>query len=155
MNKWTAIVSVIAATSAIIVASSFDKIESQQSIRDELDSTTLLLDFMRIPEGEYVVLYSTTPKIISSGSIVAKLPCDDNSEPRDWMLIGGQGTNLSPIKLDLIQGTPENMCAYVANIPNESAPNISGIVLVNTSDNAIRLPRTSSIVITTHAVSGV
>ena len=153
MNKWIAILAVIITTSATILVSSISKIESQQATIDALDSTTLLLDFKKIPQNDYVILYSTAPKIITSGSIVAKLPCDANSDPKDWMLIGGVGTNLSPIKVDLIQGTPGSMCAYIANIPNESAKNISGIVLVNTGSDPLRLPRTSSIVITIHAVS--
>ena len=156
MNKWIAIATVIAATSATILVSSINEIDSQQTqqiIIESLDSTTLLLDLKTIPANDYIVLYSLAPRVIGSGSIVAKLPCDDNSEPKNWMLIGGVGTDLSPIKVDLIQGTPGSMCAYIASIPNESAPNISGVVLVNTTDDPIRLPRTSSIVITVQEVS--
>ena len=151
MNKWIAVVTVIAAT--IILVSSIREIESQQASMDALDSTTLILDSKAIPASDYLILYSSAPKIITSGSIVAKLPCDDNSEPKNWMLIGGVGVDLSPIKVDLIQGTPGSMCAYTASIPNESAKNISGVVLVNTTSDPIRLPRTSSIVITVQGVS--
>lgn len=153
MNKLIAIAAVTVTIFATILISSIDRIESQQSTIDVLDSTTILLDFARIPAGDYIILYSTTPKIISSGSVVAKLPCDENSDPNDWMLLGGVETNLSPITMELIQGTPGNMCAYMGNVPNESAPNISGIILVNTADNDIRLPRTSLIVITVQEVS--
>jgi len=151
MNKWIAVVTVIAAT--IILVSSISEIESQQASMDALDSTTLILDSKAIPASDYLILYSSAPKIITSGSIVAKLPCDDNSEPKNWMLIGGVGVDLSPIKIDLIQGTPGSMCAYTASIPNESAQNISGVVLVNTTSDPIRMPRTSSIVITVQGVS--
>ncbi len=151
MNKWIAVVTVIAA--ATILVSSISEIESQQAAMDALDSTTLILDSKAIPANDYLILYSSAPKIITSGSIVAKLPCDDNSEPKNWMLIGGVGVDLSPIKVDLIQGTPGSMCAYTASIPNESAQNISGVVLVNTTSDPIRMPRTSSIVITVQGVS--
>ncbi len=151
MNKWIAIVTAIAAT--IVLVSSISEIESQQASMDALDSTTLILDSKAIPASDYLILYSSAPKVITSGSIVAKLPCDDNSEPKNWMLIGGVGIDLSPIKVDLIQGTPGSMCAYTASIPNESAQNISGVVLVNTTSDPIRMPRTSSIVITVQAVS--
>jgi hypothetical protein len=151
MNKWIAIITVIAA--ATILVSSISEIESQQAATDVLDSTTLMLDSKTIPANDYVILYSSAPKIITSGSIVAKLPCDENSEPKNLMLIGGVGVDLSPIKLDLIQGTPGSMCAYTASIPNESAQNISGVVLVNTTSDPIRMPRTSSIVITVQGVS--
>lgn len=156
MEKWTAIIIVIIAASATIIASSINKIESQQASIDALDSTTLLLDFKKIAAGDYIILYSSSPKIITSGSIVAKLPCDDDSEPKDWMLFGGVRTDLTslqPIKLELIQGTPGSMCAYGATIPNESAPSISGILLVNSSGDAIRFPRTSSLVITVQVVT--
>jgi len=151
MNKWIAIATAIAAT--IILVSSISEIESQQAATDALDSTTLILDSKAIPANDYLILYSSAPKIITSGSIVAKLPCDDNSEPKNWMLIGGVGVDLSPVKVDLIQGTPGSMCAYTASIPNESAQNISGVVLVNTTSDPIRMPRTSSIVITVQGVS--
>jgi hypothetical protein len=151
MKKWIAIVAVIIATSATILTSSIDRSDSQQATVDALDSTTILLDFKGMAAGDYIVLYSSAPKTIASGAIVAKLPCDDNSDPKDWVLIGGIGTDLSPIKLDLIQGTPGDMCAYITNIQGDSR--ISGIVLVNASSDAIRLPRTSSIVITVHSVT--
>ena len=151
MNKWIAVITVVAA--ATILVSSINKIESQQATTDALDSTTITLDSKVIPANDYLILYSSAPKIIASGSIITKLPCDNNSEPKDWMLIGGVGLDLSPIKVDLIQGTPGSMCAYIANIPNESASNISGVVLVNTTSDPIRLPRTSSVVITVQAVS--
>ena len=152
-NRWIALVVVVIVASAIALTSSINKIESQQSTVNSFDSTTLLLDLKKIDAGDYIVLYSSAPKTITSGSIIAKLPCDANSDPKDWMLIGGVGTNLSPIKVDLIQGRPGSMCAYMANIPNESASNISGVVLVNTASESIRLPRTSSIVITVNGVS--
>ncbi|MFY3740788.1 MAG: hypothetical protein HMLIMOIP_001232 [Candidatus Nitrosomirales archaeon] len=155
MNKWIAIMTVVA--TATILGSSINRIESQQTeqivIDDVLDSTTIALDLKMIPANDYLILYTSAPKIITSGSIVAKLPCDDSSEPKNWMLIGGVGVDLSPINLDLIQGTPGSMCAYTASIPNESAQNISGLVLVNTTSDPIRMPRTSSIVITVHGVS--
>jgi len=151
MNKWIAIVTVIAA--ATILVSSISEIESQQAVTDVLDSTTLMLDSKAIPANDYLILYSSAPKIITSGSIVAKLPCDENSELKNLMLIGGVGVDLSPIKLDLIQGTPGSMCAYTASIPNESAKDISGVVLVNTISDPIRMPRTSAIVITVQGVS--
>jgi len=151
MNKWIAIVTAIA--TATILVSSISNIESQQAATDALDSTTLILDSKAIPANDYLILYTSAPKIITSGSIVAKLPCDDNSEPKNWMLIGGVGVDLSPIKVDLIQGTPGSMCAYTASIPNESAKNISGVVLVNTTSDPIRMPRTASIVITVQGVS--
>jgi hypothetical protein len=151
MNKWIAVVTVIVSTA--ILVSSVSEIESQQASIDALDSTTVELDLKVIPANDYLILYSSAPKVITSGSIVAKLPCDDNSEPKNWMLIGGVGIDLSPIKVDLIQGTPGSMCAYTASIPNESAENISGVVLVNTTSDPIRMPRTSSIVITVQGVS--
>ncbi len=118
-----------------------------------LDSTTVLLDLKKIPANDYILLYSTAPKVITSGSVVAKLPCNDDSEPTNWTLIGGIGLDLSMMKVELIQGNPGNMCAFRAEIPNESAPDISGIVLVNTTSDPIRLPVTSSIVITVQGVS--
>lgn len=155
MNKWAAIIAVTIVTSATLLASSINKIESQQATTDVLSSTTLLLDFKTIPKDDYIVLYSTAPKIITSGSIVAKLTCDDNSDPKNWMLLGGtkEPKNFSPLKLNLIQGSPGNTCTYIANIPNESAHNISGIVLVNTASDPIRFPRASSVVITVHEAS--
>jgi hypothetical protein len=153
MNKWTVVVAMIIAASVVLLGTSISRIESQQAAIDALDVTTLLLDLKKVAPGDYIVLYSTSPKIIASGSVIAKLPCDDDSEPKDWMLLAGMGTDLSPLKLDLIQGAPGIMCAYIGGIPNEGVSRVSGIVLVNTSSDPIRLPRTSSVVITVHSVS--
>lgn len=153
MNKWIAIVGVIVAASVTVMVSSLNKSESQQQMVDALDSATILLDSKVMPSNDYIILYSTAPKIISSGSVIAKLPCDEDSEPKGWILIGGVGTNLSKMKLELIQGSPGSMCAYIANIPNETAPDISGVVMVNTTSEPFRLPRTSSVVVTVQGVS--
>ena len=155
MNKWTPIVAVLIATSALVLSSSIDTIESQLDTIDVFDSTTILLDFKKLEAGDYMILYSSGPKIITSGNIVAKLPCDENSDPKDWMLIGGVGTDLSsfqPIEVQLTQGNPGSMCAYGANILGEYAT-ISVVVMVNNGGDAIRLPRTSTIIVTVHALT--
>lgn len=144
----------ILATSMTIFASSIVKIESQSSSIDVLDSTTILLDNKKIDAGDYIILYSTGDKIITLGNLAMKLPCDMNSEPKDWMLIGGVGSNLAtfqPIGVQLAQGNPGNMCAYSADIPGESE--MSVIVLVNSGSDGLRFPRTASIVITVHSVA--
>jgi hypothetical protein len=152
MNKWI-VVLVTIATSSLVIASTVSEINSQSATTDVLDSTTILLDLKKIPANDYILLYSTAPKVITSGSVVAKLPCNDDSEPTNWTLIGGIGLDLSMMKVELIQGNPGNMCAFRAEIPNESAPDISGIILVNTTSDPIRMPATSSVVITVQGVS--
>jgi len=152
MNKWIVILAATA-VSSLVIASTVSEINSQSATTDVLDSTTILLDLKKIPANDYILLYSTAPKIITSGSVVAKLPCNDDSEPENWTLIGGIGLDLSMMKVELIQGNPGNMCAFRAEIPNESAPDISGIVLVNTTSDPIRMPVTSSVVITVQGVS--
>ncbi|MFQ5920574.1 MAG: hypothetical protein ACE5JV_00985 [Nitrososphaerales archaeon] len=156
MDKRTAVVAVIIAVS-VGLASSIDRIESQEAGGgDLLDSSVVMLDLKKMAAGDYIILYSSAPKVITFGSIVAKLPCDDNSEPDGWMLLGGRRADLStfqPIEVELIQGTPGSLCAFEASIPEDSAPNVSGIILVNAGGEPIRLPRTSSVAVTVLGIS--
>lgn len=154
MKKWIAILAIIAAVSATILLSSFDRTESQMAGMDTLDSTTLILDHKKLNAGDYMILYSVGPKIITSGIVVAKLPCDLNSEPDNWMFLGGVGTDLvtfRPIEVELAQGTPGEMCAYAGDL-NTDDGEMSVIVIVNTGSEGLRFPRTSSVTVTVHSV---
>lgn len=149
MNKTTSLAIVTIAISTVIATSFIANAASiEQTNRiEQLDSTTLLLEGKRIGVGNFLMLYNTTPKIITSGIIVLKLPCDDNADPRGWRLYGGIGPEVMPLRTDLVLSTPQNLCVYRVDIPNKDVPAISNVILFNISENMIRFPPASTAVI--------
>ena len=52
------------------------------------DSVVVLLGGRTLPGNDFIHLYDTTPYIIMNGHVVAKLPCNDNSESPVNVLTG-------------------------------------------------------------------
>ena len=62
------------------------------------DSAVILLEGKTIPANDFIHLYDTTPYMIKSGHIAAKLPCDASSTSPLKILIGQlQTLNLQPL----------------------------------------------------------
>src|SRR5215467_3401193 len=59
------------------------------------DSAVILLEGKTIPANDYIHLYDTTPYMIKTGHIAAKIPCDASSTSPLKILIG-QAPNLKP-----------------------------------------------------------
>src|ERR671927_1264744 len=111
------------------------------------DSSTVLLDGKTIPAMDYIHLYDATPYKIMNGHVAAKLPCDTNSVTPLKMLVG-QAPNLKPASLALIKelSKPGSMCLYHYDIPQRGAIT-TDLALQNPSQNPIKLPDTSTVVI--------
>lgn len=154
MNKTILMIVVTIAVSTVIATSFISKAGSVEQTKgmDQLDSTILLLEGKRIPVGNFIMLYNTTPKIITSGIIVLKLPCDDDANPKGWRLYGGTGPEVMPLRTDLVLSTPQNLCVYRVDIPNKDVPAITNVILFNISDGMIRFPPASSAVITVTSI---
>ncbi len=154
MKKATlmAIVAIVAST--VIATSSITKAGSieQTSKIDVFSSQTLLLEGKRIPVGNFLMLYNSTPKVIGSGIVVLKLPCDDNANPKGWRLYGGIGPNVEPLKPVLVLSTLQNLCVYRLDIPDRDLPAISNIILFNVSNETIRFPPVTSVVVTVTSI---
>jgi hypothetical protein len=111
------------------------------------DSSTVLLDGKTIPAMDYIHLYDATPYKIISGHVAAKLPCDTKAITPLKMLVG-QAPKLKPAALALIKelSKPDNMCLYHYDIPQGGAIT-TDLALQNPTNNPIKLPDTSSVVI--------
>jgi hypothetical protein len=115
------------------------------------DSAVILLEGKTIPANDYIHLYDTTPYMIKTGHIAAKLPCDASSTSSLKILIG-QAPNLKPAELEFIKqlSTPGKMCLYhvdVASQPGGQAGVITDIAIQNPTSTTITFPSTSTVVI--------
>lgn len=115
------------------------------------DSAMILLEGKTIPANDFIHLYDTTPYMIKTGHVAAKLPCDASSTSPLRILIG-QAPNLKPAALELVKplSTPGKMCLYhvdVASQPGGEAGIITDIAIQNPTNTTIRFPSTSTVVI--------
>ena len=145
-------------TGALIhVGSSADLANAQQATATQKnvvrDSATVLLEGKIIPTKDYIHLYDSTPYLITSGHIAAKLPCDANSVSPLKILIG-QAPNLTPATLELVKplSTPGKQCIYHVDIPSKGQI-VTDIAIQNPTANEIKFLPTSSIVIGVNEIS--
>jgi len=115
------------------------------------DSAVILLEGKTIPANDYIHLYDTTPYMIKTGHIAAKLPCDASSTSSLKILIG-QAPNLKPAALEFIKqlSTPGKMCLYhvdLASQPGGQAGIITDVAIQNPTSTTITFPSTSTVVI--------
>ena len=115
------------------------------------DSAVILLEGKTLPANDFIHLYDTTPYMIKSGHIAAKLPCDASSTSPLKILIG-QAPNLKPAALDFVKplSTPGKMCLYhvdVASQPGGQAGIITDIAIQNPTSTTMTFPSTSTVVI--------
>ena len=115
------------------------------------DSAVILLEGKTIPANDFIHLYDTTPYMIKSGHIAAKLPCDASSTSPLKILIG-QAPNLKPAALEFVKplSTPGKMCLYhvdVASQPGGQAGIITDIAIQNPTSTTVTFPATSTVVI--------
>jgi hypothetical protein len=112
------------------------------------DSVTVLLDNKGIPAKDFIHLYDATPYMVASGHIAAKLPCDSSGES-PLMIVLGQAPDVKPAEMELVKelSSPGSMCIYHLDLTPEGINTVTDVALLNPTDNAIRLPRTSTVVI--------
>jgi hypothetical protein len=141
----------------ILVDSSANVANAQQATATQKnvvrDSATILLEGKIIPTKDYIHLYDSTPYLITSGHIAAKLPCDANSVSPLKILIG-QAPNLNPATLELVKplSTPGKQCIYHVDIPSKGQI-VTDIAIQNPTANEIKFPPTSTIVIGVNEIS--
>jgi hypothetical protein len=141
----------------ILVGSSANVANAQQATATQKnvvrDSATILLEGKIIPTKDYIHLYDSTPYLITSGHIAAKLPCDANSVSPLKILIG-QAPNLTPATLELVKplSTPGKQCIYHVDIPSKGQI-VTDVAIQNPTANEIKFPPTSTIVIGVNEIS--
>jgi hypothetical protein len=141
----------------ILVGSSASVANAQQATATQKsvvrDSATILLEGKIIPTKDYIHLYDSTPYLITSGHIAAKLPCDANSVS-PLKILTGQAPNLKPAILELVKplSTPGKQCIYHVDIPSKGQI-VTDIAIQNPTANEIKFLPTSSIVIGVNEIS--
>ena len=110
------------------------------------------LEGKTIPANDFIPLYDTTPYMIKSGHIEAKLPCDASSTSPLKILVGQDGGYLTSANLTLIKpmSTPGKMCFYQADLVSQPYkhgdwPCITDIVIRNPTSTTMTFPSTTSV----------
>ncbi|MBA3977502.1 MAG: hypothetical protein H0X50_04810 [Nitrosopumilus sp.] len=123
--------------------------------------SSLVLPYpMSIQSKDYVPLYSSLPLKISNGTVLAKLPCDDDTKSL-LQIVGSSADNaVFSINLNLIPtlSTPGSMCMYQSVIPNDLSnllysQTLTSIYLYNSLNIPIEVPTTTSIFIGIHKLT--
>jgi len=115
------------------------------------DSAVILLEGKTLLANDFIHLYDTTPYMIKTGHIAAKLPCHTSSTSPLKILIG-QAPNLKPAVLDLVKplSTLGKMCLYHVDVnsqPSGQAGIITDIAIQNPTSTTMTFPATSTLVI--------
>ena len=151
------LLAVVLLTGALILVGSAANVANAQATATQKnvvrDSAAILLEGKIIPTKDYIHLYDSTPYLITSGHIAAKLPCDANSVSPLKILIG-QAPNLTPATLELVKplSTPGKQCIYHVDIPSKGQI-VTDIAIQNPTANEIKFPPTSTIVIGVNEIS--
>ncbi len=122
------------------------------------DSVTLLLGYQRFRPGQFILLYDSTPKPITSGHLAINVDCDatvDGTAPIKVAV--GVAPDLELITLDMKNMVHElsehgKMCLYHLDLPHEEGMAITDIALINTSDRWVRLGPEASVTLTVYGV---
>jgi hypothetical protein len=138
-----------------------DQTELQDLISKSLDyvhqgdisttSTNILLNGINLTQGEFILLYDSTP-FASKGHIAVNLPCDPNN-PLDpiFDILVGRAPDLVVLPLGYLEqiSKPGKMCVYHGQF-GFGDPITDLILKYVGDDESIKLEGPHSIVITTH-----
>ncbi|MGN6561003.1 MAG: hypothetical protein ACTHJ2_10850 [Candidatus Nitrosocosmicus sp.] len=115
---------------------------------------------MSIQSKDYIPLYSSMPSKISNGTILTKLPCDNNSKPILQIVGSSSDNNIFPLKLLLIPNLSKagSMCMYKSVFPDDFSNalyshTLTNIYLYNTMNTPLEVPTTTTIFIGIHKLS--
>ena len=131
-----------------------------KSNTENIQSLLVLPYPMSIQSKDYVPLYSSMPMKISNGTILAKLPCDDNNKPVLYIVGSSADNNVFPINLNLISNLskPGSMCMYNSIVPDNLSNllyshTLINIYLYNSLDTPVEVPTTTSVFIGIHKLT--
>lgn len=115
---------------------------------------------MSIQSKDYIPLYSSMPSKISNGTILTKLPCDNNSKPILQIVGSSSDNNIFPLNLLLIPNLSKagSMCMYKSVFPDDFSNalyshTLTNIYLYNTMNTPLEVPTTTTIFIGIHKLS--
>lgn len=134
-----------------IIAVSFAT--SAKSAEPEIghNSVTVLLGFQRIPAGDFIHLYDSTPMPIAGGHFAAKVDCDKDGKGIVSVALGvAPDLKIIPLTTDNMVhelSTHGQMCIYHVDLPPEHDMKVTDLALINTSNHEVRLGKTATAVI--------
>jgi hypothetical protein len=137
-----------------------DQTQLQDTISKSLDyvhqaeisttSTNILLNGINLTQGEFILLYDSTP-FASKGHIAVNLPCDPNN-PLDpiFDILVGRAPDLFVMPLGYLEqiSKPGKMCVYHGQFGFGDP--VTDLVLQYVGDDPIKLEGPHSIVISSH-----
>jgi hypothetical protein len=121
---------------------------------ENIQSLLILPHPMSVQSKDYIPLYSSMPSKISNGTILTKLPCDNNNKPTLQIVGSSADNNIFPIHLNLIPNLSRSgsMCMYKSIFPDDLSNSLysrtlTNLYLYNTLNIPIEVPTTTSIFI--------
>ncbi len=125
-----------------------------KSNRENMQSLLILPHPMSVQSKDYIPLYSSMPSKISNGTILTKLPCDNNNKPILQIVGSSADNNIFPIHLNLIPNLSRSgsMCMYKSIFPDDLSNSLysrtlTNLYLYNTLAISVEVPTTTSIFI--------
>ena len=113
-------------------------------------STNILLNGINLTQGEFILLYDSTP-FASKGHLAVNLPCNPNN-PLDtiFKILVGRAPDLVVMPLGYIEpiSKPGKMCVYHGQFGFGDP--VTDVILQYVGDDPIKLEGPHSIVISTH-----
>ena len=103
----------------------------------------VLLNYKRIPAGDFIHLYDSTPMPIAHGHFAVKVDCNEDGDGIASIALGA-APNMEIIKLTMDNMVHElsshgEMCIYHVDLPPEHDMVVTDLAVINTSNSSIRL----------------
>ena len=135
---------------ATIIAISLASVVDSATPEIGTDAVTLLLNYKRIPAGDFIHVYDSTPFPIAQGHVAVKVDCNEAGHGIASLAIG-VAPELEVKKLTMDNMVHElsshgDMCLYHIDLPPEHGSMITDVALMNTSNKSIRLGPTATVV---------
>lgn len=155
MNKVTFALVAVAIFSSIMALSFATVAKSSEPVIGP-NSVTVLLNYKRIPAGDFIYLYDSSPHPIADGHLAVKVDCDEQGNTPIAVVVG-----VAP-DLHVIRLTHEDnmvhelsvhgeMCIYHMHLPPEHNMEVTDVAIINTGDRPFRLGPTAMALIHVHS----
>ncbi len=131
----------------VVVSTNVITLRQSEASSSAQDSVTVLLDGKNIPAKGFIHLYDSTPSVITTGHVAARLPCDESGTSL-LKISGGVAPKVSPFNMTLLDELSNlgSQCMYHVDLPPNNET-VTDIALINPNIKNITLPDSTSVVI--------
>jgi hypothetical protein len=142
---------VAAAVLSAVIATSMTSMAKSAEPEIGHNAVTVLVGFKRIPAGDFLHLYDSTPHPVAVGHIAVHVDCDGEGKGIVSIALG-VAPDLEVIDLTMDNmvhdlSTHGEMCIYHADLPPEHDMKVTDIAIINTGNKDVRLGGTAGVVI--------